>query len=156
MSEMLRNKHLTMTKMAEKEVNGEVVEVIKAVCKKHGILFPLTVWPCSDGKYEVVTGRSDLAAWRELEMGDAISCDIRESKTLPVADILVFTEIEHIDRKWWENLKVSIQENGLLLPIAVRPLGGKYALIDGLRWLTIWRASYPVDPVEAVVLGREG
>ena len=46
--------------------SGEEMEQLKESIREYGVLSPLLVWPCGDGRYEIVSGHRRKAACEAL------------------------------------------------------------------------------------------
>ncbi len=158
MLRMIPVEKLIMTDVASIDRSRrEVIRVMKIILNRHGQISPLTV--CQKSKhsdiFEVITGRAVLAAWMELEMGSSISCDVVVPKDIPCKQIVVFSDIDDSSRLGdMTALLASVRENGLEVPIAVRQMGRRFALIDGVRRIKVWQDLYPDTAIPAVVLTR--
>lgn len=149
---------LAVTDIAARETDQRaIVDVLKTVLLQHGLQLPLTV--CRSLKnpdtYEVVVGQRVLDAWKEAKMGDEILCEVREPIAVPYTDIAVFTDEGDSRHKSSDELRESIRQEGLLVPIVVSRLGSRFALIDGARRLDAWKNLYPNTAIQAVILERK-
>lgn len=88
-------------------------------------------------------------------MGAAIPCDVVVPQNLPCSEVAVFSDIDDANKLGdMTALLASVRENGLEVPIAVRQMGRRLALIDGVRRIKVWQDWYPDTAIPAVVLTR--
>lgn len=148
-------RRLKTTEKAMEVVNWkEIVNVMKTVIEKHGLPAPIVVCPTRD-EFEVVSGNAVLEAWIALNMGEAIPCEVVEPQPIQASNIAVYSDTNGNPRlERLSALKASIRRDGLLVPVTVRPSGGRYSLIDGLRRIVVWKEIFPEIPISAVILTR--
>lgn len=89
------------------EINPRMVrarapqEDLVASIRQHGILVPLLVRPCEDGRYEVVAGSRRLAAAQEIGLPDVPciirSCDDAEARALALVDNLQREDVHPLE-----------------------------------------------------------
>lgn len=56
----------------------DVVCVLKKVLRMYGLFVPPSVSPANDGTWKVGRGWLLIRAWKEMDMGDTIACEIEE------------------------------------------------------------------------------
>lgn len=70
-----------------------------------------------------------------------------------IADIQVSSDLMiHKVKSGLKVLTENIMANGLLVPLTVGMLGGKFILIDGFKRLEVWKKLYPDKPIPCTIL----